>query len=77
MTLTLKGYQGQIIKKLTLNMKSNSSSGGGSMTMTIGKTTYASISDSQFNSANWNGAWSGTDYVDIVKNTSLYKSTII
>ena len=63
-TLTLYGFDGYIITGFVLSMKSNSSKGAGSLAITSGSTTIASIADSKFNTASWNGAWS-TTYVDI------------
>ena len=55
-------------------MKSNASKGGGSFTAVVGgSSTIASISDAKFNTANWNGAWSGTNYVDITPTITLQK----
>lgn len=64
MTLTLSGYQGRIVKGITLSMKSNTSGGGGYMSATAGTTTLASIEDAKFNTASWYGDWS-TSFVDI------------
>ncbi len=64
MALTLSGYDGATITGLTLSMKSNSKSGKGSMSMTIGDSTVASIADSKFNAGTWYGDWS-TSYVDV------------
>ena len=64
MTLTLSGYEGFNISGLKLSMKSNSSKGAGSLSVTIGGVSVASISDSKFNSSNWYGGWS-TSYVDV------------
>lgn len=64
-TLTLTGYEGKIIKGITLSMHSNKSSGSGSLTAVVGgTTTIASISTAAFNTSSWNGAWS-QDYVDV------------
>jgi hypothetical protein len=69
-TLTLNGYAGQRITGVTLLMSSyedgetGEESGAGSFTMKVGSTTIASIADSSFSSANWNGAWSYA-WVDI------------
>lgn len=63
-TYTLSGYDGCTITGIKLSMKSNSSSGAGSLSVKAGSTTIASIADSKFNTANWNGAWSDT-FVDI------------
>ncbi len=72
--LTLTGYAGYKITGITLSMKSNASKGGGSFTAVVGgSSTIASISDAKFNTANWNGAWSGTNYVDITPTITLQK----
>ena len=64
MTFTLSGYDGCTIKGVTLSMKSNSSSGSGTLAITAGNKTVASIDDTKFNTSNWNGSWS-TSYVDV------------
>ena len=79
MTLTLSGYEGTTITGLTLSMKSNSKGGAGSMSMTSGGATLASISDSSFNNANWHGSWS-TSYVDVTPNvtaTTIGNNTVV
>ena len=63
-TLTLSGYDGAKITGITMSMKSNSSKGAGSYTMTVGEKNISSITDSKFNTQSWYGAWS-TSYVDI------------
>ena len=70
-TLVLAGYDGMKINSLTLSMKSNTSKGSGSLVVTAGNTQISSISDSAFNSSNWNGAWS-TAYVDIIPTIEPY-----
>lgn len=65
MTLTLEGFGGCKITGITLSMKSNSKGGAGSFSALAGSTTIASITGSAFNTANWYGAWSGTNYVDV------------
>lgn len=69
MTLTLTGYTGQVIKSITLSMKSNTGSGAGNMLAKVGETNLASIATAAFNTASWNGAWS-TSYVDITPTMS-------
>ena len=79
MTLTLSGYKGATITGLTLSMRSNTSKGAGSLSMTSGSDTLASIADSKFNTANWHGAWS-TSYVDVtptVTATTIGDNTVI
>ena len=56
--LTLTGYAGYKITAITINVKSNSSKGTGSFSVVAGSTTIASIAESAFNLADWNGAWS-------------------
>ena len=63
-TYTLSGYDGCAITGIKLSMKSNSSGGGGSLSVKAGSKTIASIADSKFNTASWNGNWS-TSFVDI------------
>ena len=65
-SLIISGYEGYVIKGLTLSMKSNKGAGSGSLSVTtsLGK-DLASIPDSAFNSSNWNGGYS-TSFVDIV-----------
>ena len=64
MTLTLSGFAGNKITGITLSMKSNTSSGAGNFSATVGATTISSIADSKFNTANWAGKWS-TSYIDV------------
>lgn len=64
MTLTLSGYAGYKITGITLSMKSNTSKGAGNFSLVAGETTISSIATANFNTANWNGAWS-TSYVDV------------
>lgn len=71
-TLELSGFAGNTISKITLNMRSNTSSGAGSLTVTAGSITISSISPAvPFNNASWYGAWP-TSYVDIVKVPTAY-----
>ena len=58
--LTLSGYNGYKITGITIYVKSNASKGTGSFTAVAGSTTIASIAESAFNSANWNGSWNST-----------------
>lgn len=71
MTLSLKGFTGCKITGLTLSMKSNSSKGGGSLSMKAGTTTLAEIADCTFNNANWNGEYS-TSYVNVTPTVTEY-----
>ena len=58
MTLTISGMAGKTITDASVDMKSNTKSGSGSLTLTTNALSISSISDSAFNTANWNGAWS-------------------
>ena len=69
MTLTLSGYEGNKITGITLSMRSNSSKGAGSLSVTAGSTTIASIANAKFNTSSWYGAWS-TSYVDVAVTMS-------
>lgn len=70
MTLTLSGYEGHIIKGITLSMHSNNSSGAGSLSVVAGTTTLASISDANFNDDSWYGDWSGSTFVNVTPTMS-------
>lgn len=72
-TLTLSGFDGKKITGASISAKSNTSKGGGSLSLTSDGNTIASIADSKFNSANWNGAWS-TSYVNV--GLSVTETTI-
>lgn len=59
-TLTLTGFDGKTITGITLMMKSNANGGAGSLSVTCGSFTLATIPDSKFNTPNWNGEYTGT-----------------
>jgi hypothetical protein len=63
-TYTLSGYDGCTIKGITMSMKSNSKGGAGTLSVTSGSKTIASIGNSAFNTSNWYGSWS-TSYVNV------------
>lgn len=66
MTYTLKGYEGCIIKSLSMSMHSNKSAGTGKFSLVAGSTTLAEIaSNTGFNQTAWYGAWSQA-YVNVV-----------
>lgn len=75
-TLTLSGYNGYKVTKITLSMKSNSSKGAGKLSYsTDGGITYTYLvgSDSSgkdFNTSDWYGSWS-TTYVDVSKDVDI------
>lgn len=71
--LTLSGYDGKVITGITLNMKSNGSSGGGSFTAVAGSTNLANTSGG-FNSWYDNDSY-GTSYRDV--HVSLINDTHI
>ncbi|HRB68715.1 MAG TPA: lamin tail domain-containing protein, partial [Chitinophagales bacterium] len=71
-TLTLTGYAGYKITQITLEMKSNTSKGIGTLSVVAGSTTISSVSPTAaFNTASWYGAWS-TSYVNVVKTPTAY-----
>ena len=81
MTLTLSGYEGHIIKGITLSMHSNKSSGAGTLSVTAGSTSLASIAGTNgegvnFNDASWYGNWSQNDFVDVIPTMSNANYTI-
>ena len=58
-TLTISGMDGKTIVGASVDMKSNKSSGSGSLSLsTNGDEKIAEISSSAFNTDNWYGAWS-------------------
>ena len=63
-SLTLKGYEGLKIVGLTLSMHSNGSTGAGSLSVTSGDATIASIADAGFGDESWHGSYINT-YVDV------------
>ena len=75
-TLTLSGYSGVTISKITLSMKSNSKSGAGKLSYSIDNGdnyTYIVGSSSAgvaFNDAAWYGSWS-TEWVNVEKEVSI------
>ena len=60
-TLTITGYDAQYIRSVALQMHSNKSAGGGSLTATLNGTVVATIADASFADATWNGAYAGSD----------------
>ena len=75
-TLTLTNYNGYRISKITLNMKSNTSSGAGKLRYSVdgGESwTYlvgSSDAGVNFNNEAWYGSWS-TDFVNVIKNVNI------
>lgn len=63
-TLTFSGFDGLKILSLSLQMRSNQSSGGGSLTLLLGMTEIASIPTAPFADAVWNGSFS-TEWVNV------------
>lgn len=70
-TLTLSGYTGMRITQIVLEMKSNSGSGAGNLSVLAGSTSIASIATNTFSNPAWNGAYSGI-YTDITKTPTAY-----
>ena len=74
-TLTLSGYAGYKITSIILEMKSNASSGAGTLSVVAGSTTISNIIPAaNFNSTSWYGDWS-TSYVNITKAPIDYDIT--
>lgn len=70
MTLTLSGFSGKTITGISMSMKSNGSAGAGSFSMKAGTTTLSSISNSAFNSSNWNGNYT-TVYTNVTPTMTV------
>ncbi len=70
-TLTLSGYEGQKVRAVLLKMRSNGSSGTGSLSIVAGSTTVASISSAAFSDESWNGEYT-TDWVLIEPEFTQY-----
>ncbi len=71
-TLTLSGYAGYKITNIDFEMRSNSSSGAGTLSVVAGSTSILSINPTAaFNTSSWYGAWSAT-YVSVTKNPTPY-----
>lgn len=70
-TLTVNLPDNYYLTGLTLSMKSNASSGAGSLT--INETTI--ISSAKFNSSSWHGAWS-TSYVDVAIDNTAFTNLV-
>ena len=72
MTYAFSGFDGCTIIGVTLKMRSNQSSGGGSLDIKVGDTPIAKIDNAKFNAAGWYGAWSDS-YVDIKPDVTATK----
>ena len=66
-TLSLTGWQNTCIQRVTLSMRSNKSSGAGSLVMQVGGNTVWKIDDCKFDSMAWHGSYSDI-YVPISHN---------
>ena len=64
LSLVLKGYEGLKIVGLTLSMHSNGSSGAGTLSVTSGTNTIASIANAGFGDDSWHGSYVNT-WVDV------------
>ena len=58
LVLTISGMAGKTITDASVDMKSNTSKGAGSLSLSTNGQSIASISDSKFNTSNWYGNWS-------------------
>lgn len=63
-TLSLTGWQNTCIQRVTLSMRSNKSSGAGSLDMQVDGNSVWKIGDSKFDSITWHGSYTDT-YVPI------------
>jgi hypothetical protein len=72
-TLTLTGFTGKKIVGASVSVRSNASGGAGSLSLTAGSSTIASIADSAFNTANWNGSYTNS-YVK--KDLTVTETTV-
>ncbi len=70
--LQLAGFDGKIIKSITLRMKSNKSSGAGSLTITCGNTALSTIDNASFANKSWAGKYQ-MNLVDIKPDIKQYK----
>ena len=71
--LTLSGYDGKVITGITLNMKSNGSSGGGSFTAVAGSTNLAYTSggfNSWYDNENYGTTWRDVN-VSLINDTHI------
>ena len=66
-TYTLKGYDGKVIKKVVLSMHSNKSKGAGTLSLTAGSNTLASISSA----TNFNQWYDNTSFVQNYKDVNV------
>lgn len=64
-SLTISGFEGRRISGAKVIVHSNSAGGAGSLSLSSGANTIASIDNKAFNNAAWNGAWSNS-YVEKV-----------
>ncbi len=69
--LKLSGFDGMTIKSITLKMRSNKTSGAGSLSITCGDTQLATIAKASFANASWAGAYTQT-MVDITPDLTQY-----
>jgi hypothetical protein len=69
--LDLTGFENKTITGITLSMKSNKNAGAGSLTVTCGDFTLASIPNNDFSSPYWHKAYTNS-YTDIKPTVSPY-----
>ena len=72
-TLTLTGFDGKTITAASVSVHSNSSGGKGSLSLVSGSDSIASISDSNFNTSNWNGSYTSSW---VTKNLTVTQTTV-
>ena len=73
LTLTMNGYEGMTLRSITLEMKSNKSSGAGELQLKYGESVVWSIADASFEDASWAGTFS-TEWVDISHSLNVFVS---
>lgn len=69
--LKLLGYDGMTIKSVTLKMKSNKSSGAGSLSITCGNAQLATIANASFANKAWAGGYT-QNMVDVTPDFTQY-----
>jgi hypothetical protein len=74
MSYTITGLSNVTFTSLTLSMKSNASSGAGSLSYQADSSTAVTLVDSKdFSDTSWNGAWSST-FVNVTKTLNVTAS---
>lgn len=69
--LKLTGWDGCVVKRIELQMHSNTSTGAGSLVVSMGKDTVWSIKDKSFKDEEWGGTYT-TEWVPISRSINAY-----